>query len=604
MKKFILVIIFALPFVVGAAAEPEMPRLNVDTSMPALTGKAIEVKRGGDLQAAINSATYGDEVILESGAEFKGSFVLKKKTGTGWIIIRSADKARMAKIISPGRNLPAISTEPGASGYRIMDMEVAQAPGESLTNLVLLGNATERSLEELPKKIVLDNVYVHGDENTNLRRCIALNGANIAVINSKVLECHDAGADSQAIAGWNGPGPFLIENNHLEGAGENILFGGGDPLIAELVPSDIVIRNNRIVKPLEWKNKNWLVKNLFETKNARRVLVENNIFENSWVDGQTGTAILIKSANQGGKCTWCVSEDILFRNNVVRNATEGLRINAAEGTPLPKKVSRIKFENMKFEDISGKLFQIFNGSSDITFDRVTGFAGNAILMGDGGQNIPNPGLVIRNSVLERGKYGIGAGSEEGKIYLNKWFPGAIFESNTIINTSGTISNDKLLLIYPAGTKVVSNIPEQPAPAPTLSPTPIINVPVSAPTQPVANNPANPSRQIFESVAEKSGPNGSSKPASAATNPVQIQNVSQIAYSPAVTSAVSSITISAPVSQDDTKIKPEPVAEAQIEERIATLSERPSSTPRILDGVKNFFSLFASVISSFFTLDYL
>ena len=31
------------------------------------------------------------------------------------------------------------------------------------------------------------------------------------------------GQDSQAIAGWNGPGPFIIDNNYLEGAGENIL---------------------------------------------------------------------------------------------------------------------------------------------------------------------------------------------------------------------------------------------------------------------------------------------------------------------------------------------------------------------------------------------
>ena len=29
--------------------------------------------------------------------------------------------------------------------------------------------------------------------------------------------------------GWNGPGPFLIENNYLEAAGENIMFGGNDP---------------------------------------------------------------------------------------------------------------------------------------------------------------------------------------------------------------------------------------------------------------------------------------------------------------------------------------------------------------------------------------
>ena len=44
--------------------------------------------------------------------------------------------------------------------------------------------------------------------------------------------------------GWNGPGPFLIENNYLEAAGENVMFGGSDPSIANLVPSNITIRRN------------------------------------------------------------------------------------------------------------------------------------------------------------------------------------------------------------------------------------------------------------------------------------------------------------------------------------------------------------------------
>ena len=42
----------------------------------------------------------------------------------------------------------------------------------------------------------------------------------------------------------NGSGPFLIQNNYLEGAGENVIFGGGDPSIANLVPSDIQILGN------------------------------------------------------------------------------------------------------------------------------------------------------------------------------------------------------------------------------------------------------------------------------------------------------------------------------------------------------------------------
>src|SRR5438105_12145069 len=97
------------------------------------------------------------------------------------------------------------------------------------------------------------------------------------------------------------------------------MFGGSDPKIANLVPSDIVISHNSFYKPPSWKG-TWLVKNLFELKNAQRVLVEGNIFDGSWVHGQTGYAILYKSVNQDGTCPWCVTQDVTTRYNIIRNA--------------------------------------------------------------------------------------------------------------------------------------------------------------------------------------------------------------------------------------------------------------------------------------------
>jgi len=61
------------------------------------------------------------------------------------------------------------------------------------------------------------------------------------------------GQDAQAIAGWNGPGPYLIENNYLEGAGENLLIGGTDPLIQNLVTANVTIRRNYLTKPVAWR---------------------------------------------------------------------------------------------------------------------------------------------------------------------------------------------------------------------------------------------------------------------------------------------------------------------------------------------------------------
>ncbi|MBX4181557.1 hypothetical protein KW807_01695 [Candidatus Parcubacteria bacterium] len=462
MRKTLLILLCLLPFTSFASTIP--------------------VHSGDNLQAALNKAQYGDEIVLDAGASFTGSFELKEKNGSGTITVRSSaedklpegkrvspsDSEWMPKIKSPGKNLPTLTATPGVAGYKIIGIEFTKASPETFTTNLI-------SLEG--KDITLDRVYAHGDPTSNLRRCIALNGANLSVTNSYIADCHEHGADSQAIAGWNGPGPFLIENNYLEGASENVLFGGADPSIPNLIPSDITIRGNYFFKPLSWKGKGWDVKNLLETKNAQRVLVENNVFENSWVEGQTGTAILIKSANQGGNCPWCQSKDITFKNNVIKNVVEGLRINGAEGQgQLPPKVTNVKFSGDRFENISGKLFQIFNGASNITFENVYGDAEDAILFGDAGNNSTNSGLVIRNSTFTRGKYGVGAGSEEGSEYLNKWFPSAVFENNTLVNKSG-ISNDKIKSKYPANTKIdnqvetPSKLPNLPTETPTPSPTP-------------------------------------------------------------------------------------------------------------------------------------
>ncbi len=49
--------------------------------------------------------------------------------------------------------------------------------------------------------------------------------------------------------------PFKIVNNYLEGAGENVLFGGPIPRSRIWFRPDIEIRRNHIAKPLTWKAK-------------------------------------------------------------------------------------------------------------------------------------------------------------------------------------------------------------------------------------------------------------------------------------------------------------------------------------------------------------
>ena len=335
-----------------AAADPVLPFLPavwLDTTYVAPTGGTVRpVNAGGDLQAALDAAQPGDVITLEAGATFTGNYTLPPKSGAGWIIIRTsapdsslpppgtritpADAAMLPKVVS-ATPAPAIATQAGAHHYRLIGLEVTVGAGVTnnagVGGLVQLGAwQTQTTLDQVPHDIILDRVYVHGSPGVQLRRCVALNSASTAVIDSYISDAHHQTSDAQAIAGWNGPGPFKIVNNYLEGSSENLMFGGGDPAISNLVPSDIEIRGNHFFKPLSWKSDDpsyagilWVVKNIFELKNAQRVLVDGNIFENEWVAAdETGFAITFTPRNEGGTAPWSVVRDVTFTHNVVRHS--------------------------------------------------------------------------------------------------------------------------------------------------------------------------------------------------------------------------------------------------------------------------------------------
>jgi hypothetical protein len=154
------------------------------------------------------------------------------------------------------KTTPVLQTAPGAHGYRLQFIDIDGVAQEGWGTLVELGNNTDAqtSLADVPYDIVLDRVFVHGHATKGQKRCIALNGRAQEVLNSYVSDCAHFALDSQAIAGFNGPGPFKIINNYLEASTENVMFGGADPRIPNLIPSDIEIKRNYFYKPLTWRN--------------------------------------------------------------------------------------------------------------------------------------------------------------------------------------------------------------------------------------------------------------------------------------------------------------------------------------------------------------
>ena len=229
---------------------------------------AIRVSEGDDLQAKINAAKPGDLDLLAAGAHFTGNFVLPVHGDTpAFITIRTdadglpgpgvrtgpAFSGRLAVLQSPN-NMAVLRTAPGAHHWRVENVEFRGNAG-GYGDIIALGHGggEQRRHEDVPHTIVLDRVYVHGDALLGQKRGVALNSASTEIINSYIADIKAVGQDTQAICGWNGPGPYTIVNNYLEAAGENILFGGGDPMIEGLVPQDIVIRGNHIARPVSWR---------------------------------------------------------------------------------------------------------------------------------------------------------------------------------------------------------------------------------------------------------------------------------------------------------------------------------------------------------------
>src|SRR5262245_49022517 len=75
------------PAVRDAGAEPELPRIYLETNATPPTGTIIDVPEGGDLQGALNRAQPGDVVTLQAGATYRGNFTLPAKSGSGWIVV-------------------------------------------------------------------------------------------------------------------------------------------------------------------------------------------------------------------------------------------------------------------------------------------------------------------------------------------------------------------------------------------------------------------------------------------------------------------------------------------------------------------------------------
>ncbi len=551
----------------------------VSSALPPLSGATapvIRVGSGGNLQSALDAAQPGTTILLAPGATYRGNFVLRAKSGSSFITVQtdvaetgalaqgvrltSSAAASLAQIQSPNTTA-AVRTEAGAHHWRLQLLRFG--PNYQGYNDIIdigTGATSQNSLSLVPYTFILDRLYIHGDPLMGQKRGIGLNARDVQITNSTIREIKTIGQDTQAIGGYNGPGPYVIENNYLEAAGENFLLGGNDPHIGGLVADGITFRRNFLSRPVSWRNPiinpparptstigigslaagtytyrivarrpagagaiaqslpsspltvalasagsvrvvwtavanateyyvyrtsgtstvrfvstqtaftdsggagtagalptsptKWLVKNVFELKNARNVVAEQNVFENNWEAGQAGYAIVFTPRNSNGACTWCTVENVEFRYNIVRHSGGGINILGYDNGHPSGQAKTLRIHDNLFHDIddvkwggSGGFVQIGDGPRDLIVDHNTvDHTGSALLLVYGGTTTDPTevyGFRYTNNLSRHGKYGIFAsGLTWGMPSIEAYFPDAVITRNVL--SGGSASK------YPAG----------------------------------------------------------------------------------------------------------------------------------------------------------
>ena len=422
----------------------------------------VQVKAGGNLQEAIDNARYGDVIVLEAGATYRGPIILPYKDSTPgsdqYITITTsnvngipAENQRvnpqvhaqaMPKIVGPDSSV-AIATAERAHHYKFVGIEFSPAADSKyLYNLIDLGKSEYKSLSLFPHHLIFDRCYVRSTGLNKARRGFGLNSGDTAITNSYISGFAGAGDETQGICGWNGPGPFRIVNNYIEGGGQNIMFGGADPAVPNLVPSDIEIRRNFLYKPQEWFGRA-TIKAVIELKNARNVVIDGNVLESAGLIG----AFVLTVRNQSGTAPWSTLEDINITNNIVRHSNTGFSILGRDNERPSQQAKRIRIANNLLVDIVPDYSAVFMigccGDTVTVENNTVQQTGNIMTC----YSTSHANFVFRNNIIQFNEYGVVCPPN----MLN-----ANSRGNVVADNNGTISANGYPASIPRGNTIVSS----------------------------------------------------------------------------------------------------------------------------------------------------
>ena len=498
----------------------ELPRILMATAMhdTPTPGKVIRVQAGEDASEAVEKASCGDTVQLQAGATFRRLVLPAKKCDDShWIVVRTSapdsklppEGTRLEPCYAGVTSLPArppfhctssenvlakiefegkgraepVIIAPGANHYRLIGLEVTRAVSTAVV-YALIGPDNGPA-----DHLIFDRMWIHGTAQSETVRGVMLSHIRYgAVIDSYLSDFHCVAktggcVDSQAIAGGAGDdpmGPFKIVDDFLEAAAESVELGGG---AATATPTDIEIRRNHLFKPMIWMRGQpgfvggvdgnpFIVKNLFELKNAQRVLFEGNILENTWGGfSQAGYALVLGPKNQAkgseNVCPSCQVTDITIRYVTISHVASGITManGLSDNKGAAKDGGRYSIHDVVVDDIQEDLYQGFGTFAqismttvdapspplhDVRIDHVTAFPSRSIFIFGGPRSDPRmSGLSVTNSIFSVGTRTIGStgggpqrncaaqpATRAPENILHDCFSSYVFEHNLIIEGGG------------------------------------------------------------------------------------------------------------------------------------------------------------------------
>jgi hypothetical protein len=427
------------------AACPALGALVPEPARP--SGRVVPVADAAALEAALLDAAAGDEIVLDAGVTYAGSFTVGTFAGDGVVTVRTSaadqlpsrcerigaeHQRALARLVGTD-DRPALRVLDDAHHYRFVGLEITVDVSAGMPEaIVVVGDRNQSNAALLPHDLELVHVDIHGDAVLGSPDGVRLDGGAITIVGSRIHDVFDPdGDDPRAISGANGAGPFVIANNELESEGDFVSFGPGPPGLADVVPADIAILWNTGVRPSAWGS--GLFHRFVLLSNAERVTIHGNRFENA----AGSAAVYLGPLSQYEDPSWAHVSEVTITANELWGAERGVVTEAASPPPP---VAEVVVRDNVFE-VLGHSFVALNTPTDglsikhNTAVRDADVSGERIInVGDGGSGTT---FSFNDNVATAGTYGIVCNGIHGEGCLDVTFASWAFDRNVIIGGSSS-----------------------------------------------------------------------------------------------------------------------------------------------------------------------